>query len=154
MKTIKETLFTDIIAALFILLFLYTAITKLIEQEQFANVMRQSPLIGNYSPTLSWLIPILEIITALMLFFPFPAIRKWGFASAFVLMLAFTFYILYMVLFTKDLPCSCGGIISGMTWVQHLIFNIFLTILATYGVGYSIRNKLFIAIDRNSRNPV
>lgn len=154
MKTNKGTLFTDIIAALFILLFLYTAITKVAEQEQFANVMRQSPLIGNYSYALSWIIPILEIITALILFLPFQGIRQWGFTIAFMLMSGFTLYILYMLLFAPDLPCSCGGVISGMTWVQHFIFNIFFTILAAFGVWYSIRNKLFIAINRNSRNPV
>ncbi|HET7119590.1 MAG TPA: MauE/DoxX family redox-associated membrane protein [Hanamia sp.] len=152
MKKVKKTVFTDIISALFILLFVYTAITKLIGHESFKAVLSQSPLIGIKATILSWLLPILELFTATLLFIP--AMRKWGFASSLILMLIFTGYITYMILFARHLPCSCGGVISLMTWSQHLIFNIFFTALAAIALRLTLRNKLFIAINRNSRTPV
>jgi len=152
MKTVKKTIVPDIISALFILLFVYTSITKLIEHESFRTILSQSPLIGINATILSWVLPILELITAALLFFP--AMRKWGFASSFMLMMLFTCYIIYMILFARDLPCSCGGVISAMTWPEHLIFNIFFTALAAIALRLTLRNKLFIAINRNSRTPV
>lgn len=152
MKTINKALVTDIISALFILLFVYTAITKFVGHESFKAVLGQSPLIGIKANALSWLLPISELITALLLFIP--SCRKWGFASALILMLLFTGYITYMILFASNLPCSCGGIISQMTWSQHLIFNIFFTALAVIALWLTLKNKLFIAINRNSRTPV
>jgi putative oxidoreductase len=49
-------------------------------------------------------------------------------------MLLFTFYILYMLLFEKHLPCSCGGVLKEMTWKQHLVFNLFFTAIAFTGL--------------------
>ncbi|HUZ58725.1 MAG TPA: MauE/DoxX family redox-associated membrane protein [Hanamia sp.] len=152
MKTVKKTIVPDIISALFILLFVYTALTKLIQHESFRAVLSQSPLIGINATILSWVLPILELFTATLLFFP--TMRKWGFASSLILMLLFTCYITYMILFARDLPCSCGGVVSAMTWTEHLIFNIFFTALSAIGLRFTFRNKLFIAINRNSRTPV
>jgi putative oxidoreductase len=148
MKKVDRTLITDILSALFILLFVYTAITKLVERESFNTILRQSPLIGTASNTLSFLLPTIELITALLLFIP--SVRMWGFASSFFLMVIFTFYITYMILFTPNLPCSCGGVLAYMTWKEHLVFNIFFTALAAIGLRFSLRNKLFIAINRQS----
>jgi hypothetical protein len=148
MKKVDRTLITDILSALFILLFVYTATTKLIEHEGFRAVLSQSPLIGINATILSWVLPILELFTATLLFIP--TMRKWGFASSLILMLIFTGYITYMISFARHLPCSCGGVISLMTWPQHLIFNIFFTALAAIALRLTLKNKLFIAINRQS----
>lgn len=152
MKKVKKTIFTDIISALFILLFVYTATNKLLEHEGFKQVLSQSTLIGINASILSWVLPILELFTATLLFIL--SFRKWGLVGSLILMTLFTSYITYMILFAKNLPCSCGGIISQMTWQGHLIFNIFFTALAAIGLRLTLRNKLFIAINRNSRTPV
>jgi hypothetical protein len=92
------------------------------------------------------------VYTATLLFVP--SVRKWGLASSLALMFLFTCYISYMILFARNLPCSCGGIFSAMTWPEHLIFNIFFTALAAIGLWFTYGNKLFIAINRTSRTPV
>jgi hypothetical protein len=56
-------------------------------------------------------------------------------------MTAFTLYIGYMVSFAEKLPCSCGGVISKMTWNQHLVFNIFFTLLSLLGVILEKRRR-------------
>jgi len=149
---VNKTLIIEIIAALFILLFVYTAITKIMNRERFSAVLSQSPLIGTTATILSYLLPIVELAIVLFLFIP--SLRVWGFASSLFLMLIFTFYITYMIFFTPTLPCSCGGVLAQMTWRQHLVFNIFFTALAGIGLRLSLKNKLFIAINRQSRTPV
>jgi hypothetical protein len=45
-------------------------------------------------------------------------------------MLAFTGYVIAVVSFSKELPCSCGGVLQEMSWGQHIVFNIVFTLLA------------------------
>ena len=118
----------DIIAALLILLFTYTAVNKLMGLDLFKVLLAQSPGIGNHAGWLYIAIPAVELIVAAFLFFP--ATRLKGLYASFVLMLLFTIYVGYMISKGGSLPCSCGGVISAMSWQQHLFFNIFFTIAA------------------------
>lgn len=147
-----NTWLIEIISALLILLFVYTGISKLNDQDNFQAVLSQSPLIGSRANFLSWYLPIIELLTALLVFLPFT--RKLGLKISLILMCLFTGYISYMILFTPHLPCSCGGVLKQMTWTQHLLFNICFTVLIAAGLWLYQRNKLFIAINRNSRTPV
>ncbi len=113
----------EIISALLIILFVYTGISKLNEHNSFQGVLSQSPLIGARSNFLSWSIPILELLTAILLFLPFA--RKSGLFISLILMTVFTVYVFYMIVFIPHLPCNCGGVIKNMTWTEHLFFNIF-----------------------------
>lgn len=122
----------EIISALFILLFLYTAINKSMNIQSTARVLAKSPFFPAYSLIIAWTVVIMEYVVAAMLFFH--KTRKAGLYLSFWLMAGFTAYIAYMKAFVPDLPCSCGGVISGMTWNQHLVFNIFFTLLALAGI--------------------
>ena len=143
---------TEIISALFILLFVYTGVSKLNEQNNFRAVLSHSPIIGSKANFLSLFLPITELFTSILLFIP--NTRKWGLIISFGLMCIFTGYIVYMILFTPHLPCSCGGVLKQLTWNQHLILNILFTVLAGLGLWNYNKNKLFIAINRRSRIPV
>lgn len=131
----SRKLIAEIIGGLFILLFLYTALSKLSEIALFRLVLRSSPLISDYANLVSILIPVSEILVSLLLFIP--GTRRRGLYAAFLLMLIFTLYLAYMLSFTRQLPCSCGGVISRLTWKQHLVFNIAFTLLAIAGIRLS-----------------
>lgn len=118
----------EIIAAFFIILFVYTAISKLSAFVQFRNVLSKSPVIGSKASVIAWIIPVLELVIVALLFVP--ASRRTGIVCSFLLMAAFTIYLVYMVSFSAWLPCSCGGILSQLSWKQHILFNIFLMLLA------------------------
>jgi hypothetical protein len=142
-KLLTEQFLAELIASIFILLFLYTGLSKLKEQEEFQIVLSKSPLLAKS-----------EIVTSVLLFLP--RTRRYGLAASMLLMALFTLYISYMLLFTPSLPCSCGGVLKQMNWAQHLVFNTFfllLSILALW-LSNSNKNKFFIAINRNSRTPV
>jgi hypothetical protein len=145
-------LFIEIVSALLLFLFLYTSISKLKDHHAFQVVLAKSPLLGTYSVLLSWAIPAVEIITSALLFIP--ATRKRGLQLSFTLMLFFTTYIAYMILFASNLPCSCGGVLQELSWTQHLVFNIIFLLLNIFALWHYRRNELFIAINRNSRTPV
>ncbi len=151
-KLLTEQFLIELIASLFILLFLYTGLSKLKEQTEFQVVLSKSPLLSTSSLVLSWLLPIIEIATSVLLFLP--RTRKYGLVASMLLMTLFALYISYMLLFTPNLPCSCGGVLKQLNWSQHLLFNIFFLLLSILALWLSNKNKFFIAINRNSRIPV
>jgi putative oxidoreductase len=123
----KKTAIVEIIASLLILLFVYTAVSKLSGLFAFESVLKKSPLIGDYAAYIKWGVPIVELIISASLFYS--KTRRIGMFASAILMFGFTAYIGYMIAFTPNLPCSCGGVLSQMNWNQHLIFNIIFTIL-------------------------
>ena len=130
----KREMIKDIICALFVFLFVYTAITKFAEYDSFNVTLQQSPLVAGQSAVIAWLLPTIELTIAGLLLIP--ATKKTGLAASLVIMVVFTGYICYMILFTPKLPCSCGGVIKYMSWKVHLVFNLVWILLALTGLKY------------------
>ena len=139
----------------FTLLFGYAAFSKLMASADFKLQLFSTPYIGVFSNVLIWSIPISELMVALMLNLSF--LRLTGLYAFTTMMGIFTVYIAIMLVFSAELPCICGGILSGMSWLQHFIFNFFfflwgLFILLLYKLErlpqkskYSSRNESGIA---------
>ena len=142
----------EIISALFVLLFLYTALSKYYDFGNFQSVLVFSPLVGKaLSFPVAWSIIITEaLISALLLI---PRTKLLGFYCSLIIMSIFTLYIGSMLAFTSKLPCHCGGAISNMTWPQHLIFNILFTGLAFIAIRLS-RAKKDKELTTESTNPI
>jgi len=116
----------------FILLFVYTAASKFIDYENFRAVIGQSPLITRFAPVLAIVVPVAEIAIALLLVIP--RYRRAGLYASFAIMTLFTVYIVVLLTLSEKIPCSCGGVISQMSWTQHLYFNIVFMLLALLGM--------------------
>jgi len=135
---IKKTGFTagpvivNIICALFIILFIYTGLNKLMEIDKFRVEMGRSPFIQNMAPFIAYTLPAGEMMLALALIIK--KTRLLGLYLSFALMALFTGYIWLMLNYANDLPCSCGGIISKLSWHDHLLFNGVFTGLAFIAV--------------------
>lgn len=130
----------DIICLLYILLFVYSSVSKLLEFQNFQAQLGQSPLLSAYTGFISYLVLIIEIVIAL--FLAIPKTRFVGLLSSFALMLMFTAYIIVILNYSSFIPCSCGGILEKLGWKEHLIFNITFTILALIA-------SLFISINKS-----
>ncbi len=116
-----------------LLLWIPVALDKLSNFTAFKASMKQQPLPGWLSSALIYLLPVAELITALLLVFG--KTRKFGFSMSLVLMLIFTGYVgLALLGAWGNLPCSCGAVISGMGWRLHFLFNCSFLILSAYGV--------------------
>jgi uncharacterized membrane protein YphA (DoxX/SURF4 family) len=128
----KKKLFLEIICALFILLMMYAAVTKFIDFEKFTVQIGQSPLLTAFSGWIAWIIPSLEILIAVLI--AIPRFRLLGLYAAFSLMVMFTAYIITILNFSDHIPCSCGGILERLGWLEHLFFNIGFVLLGVAGI--------------------
>lgn len=135
---LKRTI-PSVIALLFVVLFLYTGVSKLLDYTVFKEQIASSPVLASIAPFVAWALPLGEIAVAVLLFIP--AWRLWGLYISFVLMFLFTGYIVAILNFSEELPCSCGGVLQEMSWQQHLVFNIVFTLLALVGAILEKKRK-------------
>lgn len=146
---LKRTI-PSVTALLFVVLFLYTGISKLIDYTVFKEQIAASPLLAPIAPFVAWALPLGEIAVAVLLFIP--ACRLWGLYISSILMLLFTGYIVAILNFSEELPCSCGGVLQEMSWQQHLIFNIVFTLLATVATTLEKKRIKTISINKIPAN--
>lgn len=123
---------TDIICALLAVLFVYAASSKLFDYNQFRVQLGNSPLIALYAGVIAWVVPTVELVIVLIL--TVKNTRSYGLQLSLVLLIIFTGYIAGMLLSGTHLPCSCGGVISGLSWKEHLLFNLFFMALNITGI--------------------
>lgn len=125
----------EIIAALLILLFTYTALSKFLEFDSFKSVLKRSPLIGDKAGPVALGLPVIELLVSVLLLIP--RVRLSGFFASAILMTVFTLYLSYMIIFRSDLPCSCGGVLKQLNWNQHLLLNVFFMLISLVGIWLS-----------------
>ncbi|MBB1137970.1 MauE/DoxX family redox-associated membrane protein [Myroides sp. WP-1] len=117
-----------IVSYFYILLFVYAAISKLITFEAFQVQLTQSPLLSAYANIIAYLVLGAELLFALLLCIK--TTRLLGLYLSYGLMVAFTLYIYLILNYSDFIPCSCGGILEKMGWIEHLWFNIIVSLLA------------------------
>ncbi|KGO93647.1 MauE/DoxX family redox-associated membrane protein [Flavobacterium subsaxonicum] len=125
----------QIVCYLYIILFTYAAVSKLLDFENFQVQLGQSPLLAAFAGFVSIVVPSLEllIVTTLVI----PRFKLSGLYASFSLMTMFSAYIFIILNYSSSIPCSCGGILEKMDWKQHLWFNIFFVIIAGIAITLS-----------------
>lgn len=121
-----------ILASLLIILFVYAGLSKLLDFTTFKLQLEKSPFLASFYHLVAWIIPLFELIIAILL--SNNTTRLKGFYCSFFLMLLFTGYIYSMLHFSNYVSCSCGGVLSKMSWSQHLVFNVIFTLIALTGI--------------------
>jgi hypothetical protein len=117
----------ETISFLFILLFMYAALVKLMDYQKFAIQLGQSPMLTRWANIIAWIIPALEIAVSILLMFA--RTQKIALYAALNLMVMFTAYIVIILNFSPQIPCSCGGVLERLGWTDHLVFNSFFIVL-------------------------
>jgi hypothetical protein len=136
----KKITIVETIVILYVILFLYTAISKLMEYSIFKEQVATSPILAPVAGLTAIGVPLLEFLVTLLLVIP-----KWrlqGLYMSLWLMIAFTLYIIGIMLFHDQLPSSCGGVLQELSWTGHLIFNGAYTALATLGIRMERKIRL------------
>ncbi|WP_316812855.1 MauE/DoxX family redox-associated membrane protein [Pedobacter heparinus] len=141
----KRNIVVEIICLLFILLFAYAAVSKLLHYSQFKNELGRSPLLAVFAGWVAIGIPFLEIILSLLLMFT--KFRIISLYSSFGLMVLFSLYIIAITKFADYVPCSCGGVLARLNWNQHLIFNSVFILLSVVGVLLSPNSRARVSED-------
>jgi uncharacterized membrane protein YphA (DoxX/SURF4 family) len=128
----KREIIVEVICFLFILLFVYASISKLLEYEKFSVQIGQSPMLTGLAGSIPWLVITVELLVSILLMIPkFRLVALFG---AFCLMTMFTTYIVAILNFSNYIPCSCGGILEKLGWTEHLVFNVAFIALAVLGI--------------------
>lgn len=128
----KKPFIVGIISLLLILLMVYAALAKLNDYANFQFGLSESPIIAPFAGILVWAVPVTELIIATLLALPFG--RLAGLYASFVLMSLFTLYIIVMLSFYDDIPCSCGGVLEEMSWGVHIAFNLLFVLLSAWAI--------------------
>jgi hypothetical protein len=127
-----------ILLSLLIFLWVYAAVAKLTVYTHFSLQLMRMPWLGNFHNVLAWLVPVIELVTAGYLIVPYT--RKAGLIGSAALLFLFSLYIFILLLRKASLPCACGGIISAMSWKQHLFFNAFFLVMNVYLLQSGTKN--------------
>lgn len=130
-KNNTKSVAIEIICLLYVVLFVYAAVSKLLDFENFKVQLGQSPLLSAFTDYIAWIVPTLEIIIVLLLLSS--KFKYEGLILAYSLMIMFTTYIIIILNFSPFVPCSCGGVLAKLGWTEHLIFNITFVIMAFIG---------------------
>lgn len=117
------------------ILFVYTAVSKLVHLDLFQWRLERMPYISPYASLISWGVPFLELVIAGLLWFP--KYRNMAFYASLILLGLFTTYIIVVLKYSDSIPCSCGGVISSLGWKDHILLNISFMVFALLGTLWS-----------------
>lgn len=139
-KVPNNRLLIEVISYLFILLFIYASLSKILEFKKFEIQLGKSPLLAPFSDIVARIIPAVEIGVAILL--ALKRTQYFALYCSFSLMIIFSTYIVIILNFSEYIPCSCGGILQNMNWTQHLFFNLSFVLLSICGI-------LIYPVDKN-----
>ncbi|KKO89439.1 TerC family integral membrane protein [Sphingobacterium sp. Ag1] len=133
MSLIKKY-FVTTVCLLVAFLFVYAAMSKILDFENFRVQLAQSPLLSAYAQFISFAVVIVELTLAFYLCLAH--FQKLALYCSLGLMSAFTIYIFLILNYSDFVPCSCGGILEKLGWREHLIFNIGVVLLISAAIFY------------------
>ncbi|SFQ31054.1 MauE/DoxX family redox-associated membrane protein [Parafilimonas terrae] len=136
----KKPAILKAIQSLLILLFTYAAVSKLFDFNTFREQLSAVLWLSKISGLLSLAIPLTELL--IVVFLAVPKAMKCGLYSAAIMLASFTLFLIIMISFNAALPCSCGGVISSLSWRQHIVFNFFFLALAIAGIFLEKKNEV------------
>lgn len=134
----RGALITNSCIFLLVVLFVYTAVTKLLVFSRFLYQLELFPWIGPYSIYVAWSVILTELGVVCLLLGP--RRPRYGFLASLGLLSLFTLYLLIMIGTQPHLPCTCGGVIEQLTWPQHIFFNLFFIGVSILGLRSSVHH--------------
>lgn len=140
-KGLEWTALVPAVALMF--LFVYTGTDKVINYYPFHATLKQSFLLKDFAEVIAVALPIFELVIAAMFLVGIGGSRRllrYAFLTSVITLSLFTIYLIYMVNFGGDLPCSCGGVIATMSWSHHILFNMGCICAAGWGL-WKLRKK-------------
>ncbi len=132
----KQESAIKIICSLLVFLFVYAAVSKLLDYSTFRVQLSQSPYITRFAEIIAWALPVIELIVAVS--FVFSNLRFYAFYAALFLLSLFTAYLVAMLNFSYYIPCSCGGVLASLSWKQHIVLNTIFILLSLTGIRLSV----------------
>ena len=98
MLRLKNRTTVEAISVLYAILFIYAAISKLLDFDVFVGQLAQSPLLSAFAYPIALLVPTVEILIAVLLMIS--RFRYFALFASYLLMVMFTTYILIILNFS------------------------------------------------------
>jgi putative oxidoreductase len=131
----------EISVYLLALLLIVTAGSKIADLDKFAGQITNQPFDNSFTHVLTYGVPALEVILVIGLLWP--ASRLIGLYGTAVLLTIFTIYIALVTFnFYDRVPCGCAFAFEKLSWPQHLLINLFFTLLSYYAIAMIKRSNL------------
>lgn len=135
MKTFRKT--SAIAVSLFFAVFFsYASIIKAKDFDAFRRELGESPGLEGSGTAVAFGIIAVQTVAAVLLCYR-PS-RFWGLWTTLWTVAGFAAYIAVILLFSKNLPCTCIGLFENMSWQGNLVFNMVLVLTALMGI-YTLR---------------
>lgn len=96
-------------------------------------------MLSNFANILAIAVPVIEIVIAILLINK--KTKLVGLSASVFLLMLFTGYIIAMLKFSDNIPCSCGGIISMLGWKGHIVFNLIFLVLALASTFFEFNKR-------------
>lgn len=129
----KKNAFITWTSILLILLWTYASSSKLLNFEGSKIEMGDQVFPLWAGEIMVWLVPAIELAIAGLLIFE--RTRFKGIVASLGLLLVFTGYIVLIKLnYFGYIPCSCGGVISTLSWEAHFLFNMVFIVLSAMAI--------------------
>lgn len=136
-----KAIFKSTVPPLLVLLFSYAAFSKLFTITAFNQQLHNQAFPSWLADFLLYFLIPAELITALLLCFTRTVII--GLLGSTLMLLAFTAYIaLVLAGYSSKTPCSCGGVLNGLGWKSHLIFNLAFTTLSITSLTIHLKQEV------------
>ena len=136
----KSQWLSEIFTYLLALLFLFTAMSKLIDFRHFVRSINNQPFDDSFTPFLVYFLPAIELLAVLLLLSL--KTRTKGLWLSLVLMAVFTVYVALVTFHFYDrVPCACAGVFQKLTWSQHLVLNVVFTGMAAASLWLESKHK-------------
>lgn len=135
----KRKVIFEIVVSLLVILWVYAAVSKLLDYETFKVQLGKSPLLTQFAGLVAVVVPLAELLIAVALVSK--RRRLLGLYASFFMLATFTSYLIAILKFSYYIPCSCGGILSGMSWNTHILFNLVFAALAIVGIMLTNRDN-------------
>jgi hypothetical protein len=120
----------EFIVYLFILLFIYAGVRKLVDLKMFVKEVWGFSLFGTKA-AVKWefiILSVVELLIALLL--AIPRTRQIGLYATFFIMVVINACFFYMLEFAKIIPMFYGGILPAASFDFTLYFNVLMLFLS------------------------
>jgi len=137
-KASLNIILSDLCTSLMVLLFTYAGASKLLQQDVFRIQLINVPVIKKYRDIFALTLPIFELLLAVLMIVKHT--RVAGLVVSLVTLCIFIAYLSISLLTNSDLP-----------WKQHIFFNLFFIVVATFGL-YTQRSVKLSAKSSGRKN--
>jgi hypothetical protein len=133
-SSIKRERISESLKNFFIFLFVYAGLRKLVDLEMFVKEVWGFAIFGSKQLVKIEFICLSSAELAVAVLLAIPRTRAIGWYANFGLVVAVNVSMFIMLQYAKVIPIYYGGIIPGISFMQHFIFNLFILFVALVGL--------------------